>query len=116
MDTSIRRYKDFLKVGELCFKCNDPYKYKADKAKFFALYHQIRISFYMCMCYAKLRHTKEAKADLKAWLKTCKATNKRLYRRLRYFSVGFPISFPGIFGYLNAKIAYNTAQKLVSFN
>ena len=93
MDTSIRRYKDFLKVGELCFKCNDPYKYKADKAKFFALYHQIRISFYMCMCYAK-----------------------RLYRRLRYFSVGFPISFPGIFGYLNAKIAYNTAQKLVSFN
>lgn len=116
MDTSIRRYKDFLKVGELCFKCNDPYKYKADKAKLFALYHQIRISFYMCMCYAKLRRTKESKADLKAWLKTCKATNKRLYRRLRYFSVGFPISFPGIFGYLNAKIAYNTAQKLVSFN
>lgn len=117
-NTSIRRYKDFLRVAELCFKAGDPYKYlkEGDKPKWFALYRQIRISFYMCVTYGQLKHTKESKKDLTAMFKACKAINPRLYRRLRYFSMGFPLCFRGIFGYWNAKMAYRMSQKLVQFN
>lgn len=115
-DTSIRRYKDFLKVAELCFACNDPYKYKSDKAKFKILYHIIRISFYMCVCYARMKNTKESKKDLKEMFATCKKTNKKLYRKLRYWSLGWPLAVPGPFGYLAAKISYKAAQRIVKFN
>lgn len=115
-DISIKHYKDFLLEAELMFKCRDPYNLIDDKERFFALYHQLRITFYTCVTYARLKNTKESKKELKETLRKCKEANPRLYKRLRYFSKGWPLLIPGFIGYVIAFFTYRSAQRLVRFN
>ncbi len=113
-DIAVRRYKDYLKVAMACIKEYNIYDYLNDKYLFRMLYHEIRIFISLGFIHTQLNKTKEARADLKAFLKEFKQVNRRLYRRIRWSFIG-PQVWP-IFGRLNCAITYRISHLIVRFN
>ena len=115
-DVAVRRYNDYLKVAMACIKEYDPYSFLNNKAKFRVIYHHIRIFVSLGWIHTKMNNSKEAKANLKAFMKEFKQVNKRLYRRLRYFSLISPLVFVNPFGLINSNFTYAVSRKIVKFN
>ena len=113
-DVAIRRYKDYLKVAMACIKEYNIYDYLNNKALFRMLYHEIRIFIALAFIHTQLNKTKDARKDLKAFLKEFKQVNPRLYRRIRCSFIG-PQVWP-IFGRFNCHVTYWISHLLVKFN
>lgn len=113
---AIKRYSHYLRIAEDCFLQVDQYQYKKDKAVWKMIYHQYLIVYGSAMAFANIAGTKESKKALKDFHKTCKANNKRQYRRLRYFSLSSFIAQPNLLGRINAKIFYWISRRLVKYN
>lgn len=113
-EVAVKRYRDYLKVAMACIKEYNIYDYKNDKYLFRMLYHELRIFIALGFLHSQLNKTKQARIDLKEFLKEFKSVNPKLYRRIRRSAIG-PQVWP-ILGRPISSLTYKISHLIVKFN
>ncbi len=89
---------------------------KEDKHKYKLLYHHVRLIFCISTLFTRLSKEKDAKKEYRLFLKDFKTKHKKMYRKIRYFSIASILCIPGIFGRLIDKFIFWCAKKVVPFD
>ena len=116
-DTCVRKYRDFIKCGELIFKAHDIMKFqKTDKKRFILIKHHLMLSMLFAVMYPQLKRTEEALKDMNDFMEECKKFNPEQFELCRkdlrvstFFHKGKP-------HYNTSRFWYKLAHLFVGFS
>lgn len=116
-ETCIRKYHDFVRCGELIFRCFDVMKFEeTDKKRYRLMRHHLILSMIFLVIYPQLNGDPKAIEEMNEAMKRCEENNPKQYamvvRSLRvstFFRKGKPAK-------KRAKFWYSVAHLFVKFN
>ncbi len=112
-ESSKKRFRDHALMAKLVSEYTDVYKYKKTNYKLYrVLIHHLALLVCIGCTYTRLNGTKEGKLAFKKIKTDLKAFNPRLYRQVRYRSIGFWT----MNGYLLMRFSFWVTNLFMPFN
>ena len=116
-ETCIRKYKDFVKCGELIFKAHDIMKFrKSDPKRFLLMKHHLMLGMMFAVLYPQLKKDEKSIKVMNDFMDTCEETYPEQFKFCRkdvrvstFYNRGKP-------AYKTSRFWYKMAHLFVKFN